>query len=263
MSDEQSARSETPFGGDPRGLKLFVFGALTVAGVGFFVGVREPAPTVRGVLEPAAAEAAAGDAPASRTYKELMERPWDKNPQWRQELSALSASQRQAPSTPTSQDPVAYAQSMERRADRRAFEGAPPTIPHRIDQRDTQSCVSCHVQGVEIKGRVARPMSHPYMTNCVQCHASVEAVQPWDELRPDELKVESDFEGMKRAEAGGRALPGAPPLMPHSSWMRERCMSCHGPYGWPGIQTSHPERQSCMQCHGPASGLEQAPRSLP
>lgn len=263
MSDSTSAE-QLPQG--PRAFKLMLFGLLVISAIGFFLGVREPkAPELLEVLsaEPGAAEAAPGSAaPPARTYKELMSSPWDKNPQWQAELASLSRAQR-AQAGPPVTDPAQRQQSMERRAQRRAFEGAPPVIPHAIDQRGPMVCASCHAEGVNIKGRVARPMSHPFMMNCTQCHVAVESPQPWQEWRVDELPLASDFLGARSQDEGGRAYEGAPPLIPHRAWMRQECMSCHGPQGWPGIQTTHPERQSCQQCHGPSSSLDQHPQGLP
>ena len=38
-------------------------------------------------------------------------------------------------------------------------------------------------------------------------------------------------------------------MMPHGTFMRTRCLSCHGEYGYPGLRTDHPRRVNCVQCH--------------
>ena len=44
--------------------------------------------------------------------------------------------------------------------------------------------------------------------------------------------------------------PLAPPVMPHSAFMRENCLACHsGPAAREEIRTPHPERPRCGQCH--------------
>ena len=48
----------------------------------------------------------------------------------------------------------------------RAYEGAPPTIPHRTLMRE--NCMSCHGEG----GTSAIRTSHPDRQSCTQCHAT-------------------------------------------------------------------------------------------
>jgi cytochrome c-type protein NapB len=63
--------------------------------------------------------------------------------------------------------------------------------------------------------------------------------------------------------SGVRAYTGAPPEIPHSTWMRETCLACHGGTGAEGLRTRHPQRQSCTQCHAPSAGLNQGPVRVP
>lgn len=152
-----------------------------------------------------------------------------------------------------------YAEGLAKRAETRAYAGAPPTIPHRIQQRSTRECVACHQQGaaatqVVIDGNVASPMPHPYYTNCTQCHASSDP----DGVLEGGLEVVNTFVGLQAAGSGGqRAWPGAPPTMPHSTLNRENCATCHGPMGTPGLRTTHPERKNCTQCHAASATLDQ------
>ncbi len=58
----------------------------------------------------------------------------------------------------------------ERRA-RRAYDGAPPVIPHAVKQDRPPDCLGCHEHGVIIAGRRAPAMIHPRRESCNQCHA--------------------------------------------------------------------------------------------
>jgi nitrate reductase (cytochrome), electron transfer subunit len=138
------------------------------------------------------------------------------------------------------------------RAARRAYDGAPPVLPH---QRFPSPCLSCHAERrVEIAGLgVAPPSPHgltPGMAaaRCDQCHV------PRDE---DRLYTRTRFEGLEAGWSGPahRLYPGAPPVVPHRIFMREDCLACHsGPAARPEIRTTHPERVSCLQCHARSRG---------
>lgn len=57
------------------------------------------------------------------------------------------------------------------RAGERLYPGAPPTIPHAVFMRE--DCKTCH------SGTASRPeirCSHPERINCMQCHASKDAI---------------------------------------------------------------------------------------
>ncbi len=144
--------------------------------------------------------------------------------------------------------PVAVARSIEQRADGRAYDGAPPVIPHAL----AGACSTCHDDdGSEIAGIGMAPAS-PHggvvaagsLKRCQQCHAP--------SLTSDVL-VASAFRGLPQGPwKGGRATPGAPPTIPHTLQLRENCLTCHaGPASRVEIRTSHPERPRCRQCHVP------------
>jgi cytochrome c-type protein NapB len=139
----------------------------------------------------------------------------------------------------------ARAASIELRASRRAFDGAPPVMPHSAVFGDgTKVCLDCHSEGMTIGKRVAHPMSHPPLANCVQCH-----VESTNRMFPAALDPVNTFEGLPSAGPGPRWTPVAPPQVPHDITMRTHCLSCHGEYGYPGIRTEHPMRANCVQCH--------------
>lgn len=54
----------------------------------------------------------------------------------------------------------------------RAFEGAPPTMPHRLFMR--KNCLSCH--GPDNSDKALRT-SHPERVNCLQCHVAQKEVE--------------------------------------------------------------------------------------
>jgi nitrate reductase cytochrome c-type subunit len=148
--------------------------------------------------------------------------------------------------------------SLRRRAERRAYDGAPPTLGHSAEFGvGTRSCLDCHLEGMSIGDRRARPMSHAPMSQCLQCH--VESVQRT--LGPADL-VPNSFRGRAAGATGTtgglspRMPPEMPPEMPHGLLMRGRCLSCHGEHGYAGLQSSHPRRAQCVQCHVPAAGRD-------
>ena len=135
------------------------------------------------------------------------------------------------------------------RAQRRAFDGAPAVVPH----EDFGDCTSCHdLEGVEIPDVGFAP-AYPHertegmgrTARCRQCHVF---------RLTDERFVENGFVALRQDLRGGaRAQLGAPPVIPHHTFMRENCAGCHdGPAAREEVRTSHPERTRCRQCHVPA-----------
>jgi cytochrome c-type protein NapB len=151
------------------------------------------------------------------------------------------------------------------RASRRAYAGAPPTIPHPIGQRDANACLACHLEGATVAGRTAPLIAHPRHESCVQCHVAVADAPPWVApgdpgvlgARTGPVGAGSTFVGLETFGRGPRAHAGAPPMIPHPTLMRTHCESCHGGKGLLGLRTPHPFRQSCVQCHAPSAALDQ------
>lgn len=143
--------------------------------------------------------------------------------------------------------------SMEQRADLRAYEGAPPVIPHPIADLKIQTCRECHAQGLQTGDKIARMVSHTYLTNCTQCH-----VEASEHVLGGDAGIANSFKGYRSSGYGGtRAWAGAPPVMPHTTFMRTNCISCHGEHGYDGWRPDHLSRTNCVQCHTPAAELEQ------
>ena len=142
--------------------------------------------------------------------------------------------------------------SLQQREQNRSFNGAPPTIPHPIDQRSDASCVACHSDGILTKTLRIPRMSHAFLANCTQCH-----VENNPKHMPATLFRENEFTGLEAPTGGPRAFKNAPPQIPHSTWMRSDCMSYHGLAGRHGIRTTHPWRNNCQQCHAPSATMDQ------
>lgn len=154
------------------------------------------------------------------------------------------------------------AEAISRRRERRAYAGAPPVIPHPIQEREATACLACHETGSVIAGLRAPMMSHQKYTMCVQCHAPTR-----DEIKSVALLANvgegNTFLGVQDSGPGETAWEGAPPTIPHPTFMREQCNSCHGPLGAQGLRTPHPARVSCTQCHAGAASFDQgAPPSF-
>lgn len=222
---------------------------LGVAAIGLVTGM-EPN-TYQAKRPPVRESAKSGDAPPARTHAELERRPWGSGPDrsgWLEsrEIAAAAA-------IPDEDDPAAsVAQAVRARAERRAFDGAPPTVPHPIRANGAAECLACHADGFALGGRRASPVPHPAYASCTQCHVSSGASFTVLAANPA-AEAPSTWRGLVSDRGGPAAYAGAPPGVPHSTLMRERCESCHGAEGRVGLRTPHPSRRSCLQCH-PATG---------
>lgn len=244
--------------------RSLVLAATLVAGValaGFAVGVqRGPSSsrTTGAVPErgdfPADVVARAHGVVPAIPYAQLPKVRRGPNAAWRSDLAAVGADKLAIPDEQRRASAEEVAAAIDARSQRRAFDGAPPTIPHPIEQRSADACLACHDKGLVAGSRRAPAMSHRAFVSCTQCH--VEAREP-SVAPPNPADVPSAFAGLPSPTAGARAYEGAPPTMPHPSWMRERCGSCHGASAPRGLQTSHLERRSCEQCHAPSAVFDQ------
>lgn len=129
----------------------------------------------------------------------------------------------------------------------RSFFGAPPPIPHSLKSEiDPSYCLQCHAQEnrIEKRHQAIAPVPHAEFSQCTQCHVRGDRTDV-------ELFAENRFVGLDFPGPGDRANQYAPPTVPHKTFMRENCQSCHGPMGKYAIRTPHPERSQCSQCHVP------------
>lgn len=124
------------------------------------------------------------------------------------------------------------------RAMLRAFYTAPPVIPHELDSQDSADCLLCH------DGSMAPGIPHPQFSSCLQCHAPS---QPGGNS-----EAGSTWRGLAEPKRGDRWFTVSPPTIPHRTFLRENCLSCHDPENPDTrLRTPHPERTSCLQCHVP------------
>ncbi len=145
------------------------------------------------------------------------------------------------------------------RALRRAFDGAPPTIPH---DPIGATCRSCHHETGLFVPDLGHAPPTPHadtdgisaLSRCTQCHVYQQT---------DQVFVANSFEGFAQdLRKGTRQHESAPPVMPHPVFMREQCAACHtGPAAREEIRTTHPERENCRQCHVPKTSGDEFRRS--
>ncbi len=256
---DHSPKRQAPDGGSPRGWMvhavLACVGGIAIAGMVF--GLYDPVSPYQQPHVDAAHEAqggVVGNVPEAVSYAQIPSTLFGTNADWKTVWPK------------TAKDPTAFYGSqpadaesrglaIAQRVQRRAYSGAPPVVPHAIDQQSAASCLVCHGQGLAVGMVIAPRMSHQSYNNCTQCH--VESVNR--SLPPTAgLRVAGNrFQGLSSPGPGERAWPGAPPTIPHTTWMRENCNSCHGELASAGLRTSHPWRGSCLQCHGPSAAFDQ------
>lgn len=185
------------------------------------------------------------------SYEELVDVHRGPNALWTNTFSTLNTN-----IEGLSSDIDVETQRASRRA-RRAYEGAPPVVPHPMAQTDATSCMLCHEQATRIGDRIAPAVSHQAYSSCTQCHVADSGLPiEWNTGR-FAMDSNSQFIGEQITPMGSRAYEGAPPTIPHRTLMRENCMSCHGEGGTSAIRTTHPDRQSCTQCHAPNAEYDQ------
>lgn len=246
----------------------FIAGGIIVlvAVSGYFVGLRQtnsaismtrPVSVVRKHAQSAHAEVK--DVPVAVRY---IDQDWSahgSNAQWRNSLVDFLQFPDAAPGQQAAVPLEVKMAALQARAARRAYDGAPPTVPHPITQDSSAACLACHGQGLQVKDRFASKISHPtFGGSCSQCHVpSGGAFIAADAPVLAAALTGNSFQGTEAPPNGPRAWPGAPPTIPHRTLMRSDCMSCHGPKGLFALRTPHPERQSCTQCHVPAATNDQ------
>lgn len=243
--------------GLPHGaLQIGLAVAIAVSFVGFFVGVSEEVDDAHAPLH-VEGEADTDDAgvPRARSYTELRRSPRGAGSGWETDVAALRGPSRL---DPVALDGLAKGPALADRMANRAYDGAPPTIPHPVRQDAAAECLACHDEGLRIRGATASAMSHREMTSCTQCHVVSAAPMPADAWLPKEV-AENAFVGLQPPTAGARAWSIAPPTIPHRTSMREACLSCHGPLGREALRSSHPDRETCTQCHAASAELDLRP----
>jgi cytochrome c-type protein NapB len=255
------AREEAPRTGaaqvidrDLRRKLLGIAVAIVLAGAasGFVTGTRPPEGPRFGSTKPA--PTTGERAPSYAELRELRRGP--NGPIYNGAIEALAPERGLL--DPVVQTDADKRHALDARAARRAYDGAPPTIPHAVAQMGPPECVSCHEKGGVIAGRVAPRPSHAAYASCTQCHVVEADPRPPAAPRAEPLAGNS-FAGAASPDRGDRAWAGAPPTIPHATLMRTECAACHGPAGRLGMKSTHAWRQSCTQCHAPSAALDQRP----
>ncbi len=229
--------------------------AVGAAGIGFLTGIRG-APVPQGLVGSVADASPREGLQVAPRYADLRSFPKPGRQRYAMALARMRADHDPA-TAERSRDPEAWRRALRARMERRAYEGAPPRSPHPVDGVEAAACPTCHRDGMKVFGKVAPPMPHAAYANCQQCHASEQPLAPRAAL-PVAVSEENDFVGLPPAANGDRAYEGAPPQIPHPSFLREHCTSCHGVWS-EGLRTSHPWRQNCLQCHALAADADQRP----
>ena len=246
----------------PKPIYLIVFLVVCVTVVGFFVGLQSPMnPALQTTFNENSGLSVASDEndfvpvdadsvlPAPQ-YSDMGEINRRRSSNWKTQLADMRSTVDPLAEIVITDSQKSFALAL--REQNRAFNGAPPTVPHPIDQMSAATCMACHGEGLATKTLRISRMSHQFLANCTQCHVE----SHFQQTSVTEFR-ENSFVGLPAPTGGPRAFDGAPPMIPHSTWMRVDCNSCHGPTGAYGIRSTHPWRQNCQQCHAPSSELNQ------
>lgn len=147
-------------------------GVLILAVTGYFIGLRNisslaASRDLASITDLPARSTQAGTVPDARDYENMRHVP-KANHAWTNTLKNLRPLNESALQLEPSFTLAAGADGSAQ--ERRAYQGAPPLIPHSIDQTLVTSCLACHADGKIIKDRIAPKVSHPHFNNCTQCH---------------------------------------------------------------------------------------------
>ena len=187
---------------------LFLAGVMGVAVVGYFVGIHAGVPQPDARPDQARPVADGHDvATPAKNYSEMRR----SSPAMKEPLLNVSLNRVPQPAfdrlAEVLLDPQAKLRSIAERTSRRAFNGAPPVIPHAVEGTSDAACYACHGKGIVIGDRVAHPMSHAFLANCLQCHAPP---SPPPFVEGFAKAFPNDFVGAPSPTAGKRAFTGAP-----------------------------------------------------
>ncbi len=243
--------------GQVRPLWVLLTVVIAVTFLGFAIGTSDEIVTrapIRTVEPPPPAAEGLAPAPA---YLGMRAGPPSRTGAWEADREVLAAL------LPATTDEVSFdgtdkAADLARRAARRAYDGAPPTVPHPVRQDTAMECAACHEAGLRIRGRTAPAVPHATYTSCMQCHVVERAPMGAVDWLPEPWPAADTnaFAGRTSPEQGDQWGTSAPEI-PHRTFMRERCDSCHGPAARDAIRSSHPYRQSCEQCHASSAAYDQ------
>ncbi|MCB1159715.1 MAG: nitrate reductase cytochrome c-type subunit [Leptospiraceae bacterium] len=132
----------------------------------------------------------------------------------------------------------------EKRYTNRAYEGAPPTIPHSVEEWGRENCLSCHEEGKAAReGKLAKVTPHAFQLSCRQCHVPSVSNSQFQK---------TDFVGYRLTGVLNKVQALSPPYIPHRLQDRKNCIACHLSESSPEIlKPAHGLRVNCLQCHVP------------
>jgi nitrate reductase (cytochrome), electron transfer subunit len=235
-----------------RVLSLLAAAVLTMALIGLVTGTRAPEPP-----HPPRGPESTSSGQQAKSYQERREGRPGASPDLYEGAFAWLRSLGPAVTDPVEKTEEQRLEALSARRSRRAYAGAPPVVPHPIQEREAAACLACHSSGAVVGGIIAPMMSHESYTMCVQCHAPSREEAP-EVLTRGDVGAENMFVGVLDEMRGETAWEGAPPTIPHATFMRQQCNSCHGPHGAHGLRTPHSDRASCTQCHVSAADFDQS-----
>lgn len=120
----------------------------------------------------------------------------------------------------------------------RAYDGAPPRIPHPVQPNIAYiSCNNCHHVG----SHHGPNNLHKDQENCYQCHVPITT---------DSLFKRNEYVGYFNYEKQDRAQPLGPPYIPHRVQDRQKCHICHTADGsQEALKPRHGHLENCTGCH--------------
>lgn len=245
----------------------FIAVVITISMIGFVTGTSGPSGQWKQKRTNVPVSVQSSEVPTARSYTQMRQTARGQVT-WPSPSPALANSTTSS-ATPTPKpsenpDKAALQRYLGERQARRAYDGAPPTIPHPVRQNSASECLACHGQDLKLGKKVAGSLPHDSLTNCNQCHVPSNGPFPGKfEVAKDPREVENSFNGQPSPNGGNRAWSIAPPQVPHTSWMRENCLACHGSKAAYPMRSSHPERQNCSQCHAASAQDSLRPSVMP
>ena len=133
-------------------ITLICFVVISITVVGYFTGLQAPMQTsavIPGLLPLAAdhTKPLAADTITATHYAEMHEATRHRTTAYRTSLTDLKSNVDPFAELKISAEDKTSA--LQRRDARRAFNGAPPTIPHAVSETSTAACIVCHGEGAK------------------------------------------------------------------------------------------------------------------
>ena len=144
-------------------LYCFVVIVSAVSLAGFLTGTQTRPETVRRVSSPAPQGGQENEVPLARSYREMRESARGPGSGWNEAMKVASEQ-------PARVDRSTLEEALLRRQARRAYDGAPPTIPHLVQQNSAADCMACHEHALRLAEKQAPMLPHAAFTQCNQCH---------------------------------------------------------------------------------------------